>query len=240
MTEEKIKQENLEKSLEQFEKENPAINNQAITDFSVGFSHGWRRCREEFEKVGKEPFNQIIESVKQQERWKILNIIREVLFDYGLTIIESDRILDDKESFRLAIEDIDEKAKKDGFSEGFVEAKSSITGIIKQKIDENIKKITKELELQFDCKNLKITDKDDLWNDIFWSQYVIEAELSNTKKLEILNWIIGYEELQQLLDECSLPTEKSNALGKKLPCGEGENSNSEIDKENSLDELHTT
>jgi len=43
--------------------------------------------------------------------------IISVLIDYGMSIIESDSATDDKENFRLAIEDIVEKARWEGKNE---------------------------------------------------------------------------------------------------------------------------
>ncbi len=40
--------------------------------------------------------------------------IISVLIDYGMSIIESDSSTDDRENFRLAIEDIVEKARYEG------------------------------------------------------------------------------------------------------------------------------
>ena len=48
---ESLKRWTLDKSLKKFEKENPTVNDQARTDFTVGFDYGWDEFEKCMEKV---------------------------------------------------------------------------------------------------------------------------------------------------------------------------------------------
>lgn len=94
------------------------------------------------------------------------------------------------------------------FSEGFASAKSSIIEKIEKLMNDEPTTICRKCHTH-------------------WAGILKECETCKTK--DCLEFYVDYEVLQDLLK--SLATEKGNALGKKLPCGEGGSSNSEISKD---------
>ena len=89
--------------------------------------------------------DEIIDLTEQLTRKDDMEMVRDVLIDEGLSVVESDRVLESKENFKLAVQDIIEKVREEARKEKWDELRTALrrNEELSQRLDKMIGEIEK-------------------------------------------------------------------------------------------------